>query len=134
MSPNPAPRHALDLRHGSARHSPDALTLDALRAVRGLGLEPQDLQAVLRTDAATVGGLLAHELALLPASREGRQALLLIRLHRALGDVFGSLDQAHEWLDAFDPELEARPRDLARDPRGLATVVEHIGARCRDCL
>lgn len=124
--------YLLDVSNGDARASPEALTLDTLRAARNLALRVEDLQTVLATDAVVVQSLLDERRVLTPESSEGRRALLLVRLHRALGDVFGSLDQVHRWLDAEEPELRGRPRELIGTADGLADVVMLIESRSKD--
>lgn len=132
---SPAPlHHALDVASGNARNSPEALTLDTLRAARGLGLGPSDLRPLLAMETGDIDRLVGHDLMLSPASDAGARALLLVRLHRALGDVYGSLEQVGRWLDTPDPTLGARPRDVMREPGGLARVVTHMEPHCRDCL
>ena len=126
--------HAIDVSHGDARVCGDALTLETVRATRSLGLGRDLLQAVLGTDARGVERLLACETGLAPDTPQGARALLLVRLHRALGDVFGSLDAVHGWLDAPQPALGARPIELMHTPDGLERVVRHIETRCKDCL
>lgn len=126
--------HAIDVTQGNARVSGDVLTLETVRATRSLGLGRELLQGVLGLDAAAVDRLLACEDWLTPGTPEGDRALLLVRLHRALGDVFGALDSVHGWLDAPEPALGARPIELVRTPEGLARVVAHIETRCKDCL
>lgn len=125
--------HAVDVS-GSARVSGDALTLETVRATRSLGLGREMLQAVLGVDAAQVDRLLASEAQLVPGTPEGERALLLVRLHRALGDVFGSLDHVHRWLDDEQAALGARPIELLRSREGLERVVGHMENRCKDCL
>lgn len=124
--------YLLDVSNGDARASPEALTLDTLRAARNLALRGEELQTVLATDAGVVQSLMDERRVLTPESSEGRRALLLVRLHRALGDVFGSLDQVHVWLDTEDAELRGRPRELIRTADGLANVVIRIESRSKD--
>ncbi|WP_460832075.1 antitoxin Xre/MbcA/ParS toxin-binding domain-containing protein [Lysobacter humi (ex Lee et al. 2017)] len=126
--------HAIDVSQGNARVSGDALTLETVRATRSLGLGRELLQAVLGVDARAVERLLACEAGLVPGTPEGERALLLVRLHRALGDVFGSLEAVHGWLDTPQPALDARPIELMRTPEGLERVVRHMETRCKDCL
>lgn len=133
METNGPGAHSLNVRSGDARVSREALTLDTLRAARNLQLDAQILQTVLATDPGVVSSLLDSERTLSPDSEAGGRALLLIRLHRALGDVFGSLHQVHQWLDTYEQELGGRPRDLITTPDGLERVVSHIEAHCKDC-
>jgi len=126
--------HAVDVRKGNARVSAEALTLDILRAVRGLGLTPVHLQSILEADPELVSRLLASEATLSPDSDVGLRALMLVRLHRALGDVFGSLELAHGWLEKPEPSLQACPADLIRSTDGLRRTLAHLEQRCNDRL
>lgn len=126
--------HAVDVATGNARTSAGALTLDTLRAVRGLGLEPRHVQSILEADADLVDRLLASEATLSPDSEPGMRALMLVRLHRALGDVFGSLELAHRWLTRPEPDLRACPADLIRSTDGLRRTLVHLERHCNDCL
>lgn len=102
-------------------------------AVRGLELDDNALAVLFDADAS-----LAREIRLGNANRaDGATAgllLMLVRLHRGLGDVYGSTDRMNQWLDTTEPELNARPRDLMRTPEGLARVVANVESRCKDCL
>lgn len=126
--------HAIDVTRGNARASAEALTLDTLRAVRGLALTAAQLETILEADAELVSRLLASETKLSPDTEIGARALMLVRLHRALGDVFGSLELAHGWLDKPEPTLHACPADLIRSSEGLARTLAHLEGRCNDCL
>lgn len=124
---------AFDVR-GSARVCSHALALDARRAASGLGLTAYDLRTVLDVDPATAAAIQAGAARIAPDTELADRTRLLVRLHRALGDVYGSLDQMDRWLDACDPSLGERPRTLIRTTDGLRRVVGHIEGRCKDCL
>lgn len=124
--------HLHDVRSGDARFSSGALTLDTLRAVRNLCFAPEDLQRVLATDRDTVERMLHHELELRPESSTGVHALRLVRLNRALGDVFGAQHRVQEWLSSWNAELEARPGDLIHTAPGLERVLAHIESHAKD--
>ena len=128
------PSEALDVARGNARFSTEALALDTRRAARGLGVGPDELRDVLDVDAGLADAILAGSARMTPGSDLAERALLLVRLHRALGDVHGSVDRMHAWLQAAQPGLDAPPRELIRDVDGLRRVVRHIEAHCKDCL
>ena len=134
MNARPAPSQALDVARGNAKASAEALALDARRAAAGLGLGAAELAAVLAIDDATADAIRAGASRIAPQSALAARTLLLVRLHRALGDVYGSVEQVDRWLDAEDPALHERPRALIRTPDGLRRVVEHMEGRCKDCL
>jgi hypothetical protein len=128
------PSEALDVARGNARFSTEALALDMRRAARSLGVGADELVDVLDVDDHLADAILAGCARITPGSELAERALLLIRLHRALGDVHGSVDRMHAWLHAEQPELAAPPRDLIRSEGGLRLVVDHIEAHCKDCI
>lgn len=134
MRTHHAPLHAVDVARGNARASAEALALDARRAALGLGFEAAALATVLDTDDATAAAIRSGAARITPGSPLAERTLLLVRLHRALGDVYGSVEQADRWLDDADPVLGERPRALIRSPEGLRRVVDHMERRCKDCL
>jgi hypothetical protein len=128
------PSEALDVARGNARFSTEALALDTRRAARILGVDADELGDVLDVDDQLADAILAGCARITPGSELAERALLLVRLHRALGDVHGSIDRMNAWLHAEEPELAAPPRELIRSEDGLRLVVEHIEAHCKDCL
>ena len=129
-----ATAHVLDVSQGTPRVSAAALTLATVQAARGFGLRPRDVAALLGSEAVVADELLAGERMLSPDSEVGARAVMLVRLHRALGDVFGSIEQVRTWLARREPALEARPIELLRRPEGLERLVGHMEGRCKDCL
>lgn len=126
--------HALDVSDGKPRVSPAALTLATVQAARGFGLGARDVAALLGSEAVLADELLAGERMLTPDSEVGARAVLFVRLHRALGDVYGSIEQVRAWLGARDDTLAARPVDVLRAPDGLERLVAVLETRCKDCL
>jgi hypothetical protein len=126
--------HAVDVRRGNARESSEALALDARRSASSLGLAAAELEALLDVDAGMAASILAGQARIAPGSPLAGRVLLLVRLHRALGDVYGSTEQVDRWLDAVEPALGDRPRVLIRDADGLQRVVAQVERRCKDCL
>ena len=125
----------MDVVRGNARASAEALGLDARRAALALGLAPADLREVLDVDAATAVSIHTGEARLALGSETAERTLRLVRLHRALGDVYGSIEQANRWLDGAEPAFNgAKPRDVMRTPAGLQRVAAHVERRCKDCL
>lgn len=126
--------HALDVSIGTPRASPAALTLATVQAARGFGLVARDVATLLATEASVANELMAGERMISPDSEVGGRAVLFVRLHRALGDVYGSIEQVRKWLAARDPALGARPVDVLRAPDGLERLVAVMETRCKDCL
>lgn len=123
---------ALHLLDGHA--SAHALTYGMLRASRTLELDGQLLQFILATDADVVGQLLDSRRTLDPDSPEGRRALRLVRLHRALGDVFGSAERVQRFLDTVEPSLGDTPRRLLGTVDGVERVLDVVERDVRDSL
>lgn len=121
-----------DVRSGDARFSSGALTLDTLRAVRNLHFGADDLERVLATDRETVERVLHRKQELRPDSDAGMHALRLVRLNRALGDVFGAQHRVQEWLSTWNAELDGRPGDLIHTAAGLERVLAHIESHAKD--
>lgn len=126
--------HALDVPNGAPRVSPAALTLATVQAARGFGLGARDVAALLGSESIVADELLAGERMISPDSELGSRAVLFVRLHRALGDVYGSIEQVRAWLSSDDPALAARPVDVLRAPDGLERLVSVMETRCKDCL
>lgn len=130
-----ATAHVLDVSRGTARQSPEALTLSTVQAARGFGLAGRDVALLLGSEASLAEGLLAGERMLSPDTEVGARAVKLVRLHRALGDVYGSIELVRAWLVREEPELDgARPVELLRRKGGLERVLAHMETRCKDCL
>ena len=119
-------RESHNVLTGDARVSAEALTLDTLRAARNLQLDRTRLQRVLGADRGFVDALFESEEVVQPASAPGARALLLVRLNRALGDVFGSVQRALAWLESDEAELGGRPAELLLAPGGLERVLRHM--------
>lgn len=129
-----ATAHVLDVSRGSARVSPEALTLSTVQAARGFGLGARDVSMLLGSEPALADGLLAGERMISPDTDVGARAVTLVRLHRALGDVYGSIEQVRKWLVQQEPALGARPVELLRTPGGVDRLMAYMETRCKDCL
>jgi hypothetical protein len=121
--------HVLD-----GRTSSHELTHSTLRASRTLDLDGQLLQFILATDAGVVDQLLGHRAVLDPESTQGLRALRLVRLHRALGDVFGTAERVQRFLDTELPELGDTPRHMLATTDGVERVLSVVERDVRDSL
>lgn len=126
--------HALDVSAGGARVSPEALTLATVKAARGFGLGARDVAGLLESEESLADGLLAGERMISPDTQVGARALVLVRLHRALGDVYGSIEQVRKWMVRQEPALGARPVEMLRMPGGIDRLMSYMETRCKDCL
>ena len=125
-------RSELHLLDGHA--SSHALTYGTLRATRTLDLDGQLLQFILATDGHVVEHLLDNRIMLDPDTPEGARALRLVRLHRALGDVFGTAERVQRFLDTATPELGDTPRRLLGTADGVERVLAVVERDVRDSL
>ena len=114
--------------------SSHALTYGTLRASRTLELDGQLLQFILATDADLIDQLLGNRSMLDPDSPQGMRALRLVRLHRALGDVFGAAERVQRFLGTVHPELGDSPRALLGTPDGIERVLALVERDVRDSL
>lgn len=114
--------------------SADALTHSTLRASKTLELDRQLLQFILSTDADLIDRFLSSQTLLDPDSPEGRRALVLVRLHRALGDVFGTAERVQLFLNTPVPQLDGTPRSLLGSEDGLQRVLDLVEGDARDSL
>jgi hypothetical protein len=114
--------------------SSHALTYGTLRASRTLELDGQLLQFILATDAGMIDQLLGNQSMLDPDSLQGQRALRLVRLHRALGDVFGAAERVQRFLNTEHAELGATPRALLATTDGVERVLALVERDVRDSL
>ena len=114
--------------------SAHALTYGALRACRTLELDVRSMQCILGTDADVVEQLLGNQAMLDPATPQGVRALRLVRLNRALGDVFGSAERVQRFLATPVPEFGDTPRNLLATSDGIERVLEVVERDVRDSL
>ena len=100
-----------------------------VRAAQALGLSQADLAGVLGSSAASVSRTFAGGRGVDPASAEGRNALLFVRVFRSLDAlVGGSAEQARLWLHAQNRHLGAAPARLLSSTQGLVHVADYLDA------
>ena len=98
------------------------------RAGEGLGLDDDELSAVLDEHVSTVLLLRnGHEL-LQPGTEAWNRALLFVGLYQSLLAVAGNEQNAKIWLSSENRGLSGRPRDLIACRTGLEQVVEYLAA------
>lgn len=101
-----------------------------IRAGEGLGLDDDELSAVLDEQVSMVL-LLRHGHELLQSSTEAwSRALLLVQLHQSLLALVGNEQNAKIWISSNNRGLSGRPRDLIACRTGLEQVVEYLAASC----
>jgi len=110
--------------------SPDpnlVLTKATLRAAENLGLSNADLAATIGVSEPTVSRMKAHGRTILPNSKEGELALLLVRLFRSLEPLIGGDSQARKlWMSSHNQALLGVPQELIRRADGLVRTVAYL--------
>ncbi len=107
--------------------SPARLTPAVLQAAEWLGLYRAELARVLNLQCADIGRLGAAREQLVPGSRSWQQAVLFIRLYRALLAIMEADEAAmFHWLRAENRQLQGVPLLLLVDEGRLAEVLDHL--------
>ena len=119
----------MDLRTQSGV-DPSAVVGKALvRAAEALGLSQSDLASILGTSTASISRTFSGGRGVDPASAEGRNALLFIRLFRSLDPlVGGDTAKARLWLHAKNRHLGGVPARLITSTHGLVHVADYLDA------
>jgi hypothetical protein len=108
------------------RAAAEMLTYDLLRAVRTIGLDASQLGQVLGADAHFTSAMLAARAFVDPSTPAGQRAVRLVRLHRALGDAYGSVDAVDRFLRRADPDDGVVPVTLLEEPDGIERVFARL--------
>lgn len=110
---------------------PDAgivLAKAVLRAAERLGMTRKALGQVLGLGPATVSRL-GRRRPLVPESKEGEIALLLLRAWRSLDALVGGRSEAaRAWFQAENQHLGGVPAKLCLRLEGLVAVVQYLDA------
>lgn len=112
------------------RAAAQLLTYDLMRAVRTMALDATKLARVLDTDARQTDAVLSGRELVHPASPMGQRSVRLVRLHRALGDAFGTTDAVVDFLTYPDPDDGAVPASVLEQPDGIERVFARLN--CTD--
>lgn len=102
------------------------LTYDLLRVVRTLGTDASSLARILHADANYALALADGHALVDPGTPVGQRCLRLVRLHRALGDAFGSTDAVTRFMSRADPEDGVVPAQLLEQPDGIERVFARL--------
>jgi hypothetical protein len=97
-------------------------------AGKGLGLDDDELSAVLDEHVSTVLHLRHGQELLQPSTEAWSRAMLLVELYQSLLAVAGNEQNAKIWLSSKNLGLSGRPRDLITCQTGLKQVVEYLAA------
>jgi len=105
------------------------LSRAVVRAATLLGLNQQELAAILGVSKATASRMVAGTYQLSPARpKEWELARLFLRFFRSLDALWGHDDPARAWLASPNLALAASPRDLLGSIEGLVRVVAYLDA------
>lgn len=111
------------------RAAAQLLTYDLMRAVRTMALDAAKLARVLDTDTRHAVAVLSGRELVHPLSPMGQRSVRLVRLHRALGDAFGTTDAVVGFLTHPDPDDGSVPAAVLEQPDGIERVFARL-----DCI
>ena len=99
------------------------------RAARNLGLSGSALAKVVGVSEATVSRLRRGEWEVVPDSKQGQLAALLVRLFRSLDAIVGNDSaKASAWMHSYNCALNGVPRELIESPQGLVMTLQYVDA------
>ena len=105
------------------------LSRATMRAAQLLGITQSDLADVIGVSPATMSRIANGQKQLEPGSKAWQLAALFVRVFRSLDAIVGSDDAlARAWMRSENTALGGVPRDLIRDPAGLARTVDYLDA------
>ena len=117
-------------RRSALAAQPDAaavLTKALLRAATLLHLPPTALARTLGVSAASISRLANGARQVVPDSKEGELALLLVRVYRSLDALVGGDDaQRRAWMHSPNRALNGTPAELVRRAEGLVAVTAYL--------
>jgi hypothetical protein len=120
--------------HSKNKTSP-AKTAVLTKAIKRLSVEldlsRHELSLIIGRSESTLSRLFNNEFAkdIDPSSKEGEQAILLLRIYRNLDALFGGNSrQSQLWLRSENAHLGKKPIDLIVFTEGLVTVVHYLEA------
>ena len=105
------------------------VTKAAVRSADALGLSGAALAKVLGVSTATVSRMRRGDHHLAEQDKAFELALQLVRLYRGLEAMTGGDPAAvRAWLDTFNPDLDAIPREAIATVTGLVGAAAYIDA------
>ncbi len=92
-----------------------------------LDLNQRELALILGFSEASSSRFYRGEKDILPDSKEGELALLLIRLFRSLSAILGGdIPRCQKWFHAFNKHLNGIPSQLVTRLEGLVAVTSYL--------
>lgn len=106
------------------------LTTAFIRTSDHLGLTRQELSLIIGRSEASLSRLFTQSgVTLMPSSKEGQLAILLIRLYRSLDVLFGgNQQQCRTWLRSKNQHLESTPIELIKTIEGFVFTIQYLDA------
>lgn len=112
---------------GASAAGADVLTKATVRAAGLLGMNGATLARVIGLSEPTVSRLLRGDRALVPASKEGELAALLVRVYRSLDALVGNDDGKRKaWINSHNDALNGVPRELVQKAEGLVATLHYL--------
>ena len=98
-----------------------------VRAAGLLGLNGATLARVIGVSEPTVSRLLRGDRPLVPASKEGELAALLVRVYRSLDALVGNDDgKRRAWINSHNDALNEVPKNLIQTASGLVATLNYL--------
>ncbi|HLQ85770.1 MAG TPA: antitoxin Xre-like helix-turn-helix domain-containing protein [Salinisphaeraceae bacterium] len=114
-------------RKGPPPSQQEVLRDALLRAADFLGLTTRELAGIVGVSAATLTRLRRGSARLEPNGKPWELARLFVKLVVGLGTLTGTDEQAaRQWLDHYNHDLDAIPRERIRSIAGLADTVAYV--------
>lgn len=105
----------------------EVLTKATLNAARLLGLSHAELAQVLRTSASSVSRLGSSARLIDPDGYEGKSAIMLVKIFRALDLLVGDdADARLAWMGAYNKALGGIPREAILDAEGIVYTLNYL--------
>ncbi|MGY4517092.1 hypothetical protein [Lysobacter sp. HA18] len=108
------------------RAAAELLTYDVMRVVRTMQLDATRLARVIGSDELHANAVLSGQALVQPGSPIGQRCIRLVRLHRALGDAFGSTDAVAAFLNRADPDDGVVPALILEQSDGIERVFARL--------
>ena len=108
-------------------NAPTVLTKATIRAADMLGLQSTDLARILGVNTATVSRYKSASACIMPASKTGELALLLIRVFESLDRLVSSDSEKRKaWMCSSNKTLNGVPTKLLQRPDGLVRTLDYL--------
>lgn len=105
------------------------LTKAIIRLSERLEINRRELCAIIGTSESSLSRIFNHTGYIDPVSNEGRLAILLLRLYKAVDGLFGgNVYQSQTWLRSENKSFHGKPIDLIQSIDGLMNVIQYLDA------